>query len=262
MTNTFFEHHIFYVAARISVEIPNARSIGTGFFYDALIQDGTNRSLRLLISNKHVFLNPRGRLTVSLNRQRDDGSPDLGNVIEFDQIGFEDHYFSHPDPQIDLACVNAYGTVQADAFYKFLNDDFLTPIDYGKVTPGNDVIFVGYPDNRYDVVNNLPLIRKGWIASMPDVDFNGKGQIVIDAQIFPGSSGSPVFVPWDGRYSLLGVVSQTMIRDSKLQVLQANTPQIGIKEILGLGIIIKQRHVQELIDFAVGEYIRRTSHGA
>lgn len=94
---------------------------------------------------------------------------------------------------------------------------------------------------------------------MPNVDFNGKGQIIIDAQIFPGSSGSPVFVAWDGKYSLLGVVSRTMLRDSKLQILQVNTLQFGVKEILGLGIVVKQRHVQELIDYAVKEYIQRNS---
>ena len=70
---------------------------------------------------------------------------------------------------------------------------------------------------------------------MPNVDFNGKGQIVIDAQIFPGSSGSPVFVDWDGKYSLLGIVSQTMIRHSQLQTLPANVPQVGVEQTLGLG---------------------------
>ena len=56
MAEQFFEHQIAYITARIEVRLCNANSIGTGFFYNALIQDGTNRSLRLLISNKHVFL--------------------------------------------------------------------------------------------------------------------------------------------------------------------------------------------------------------
>ncbi len=92
---------------------------------------------------------------------------------------------------------------------------------------------------------------------MPNVDFNGRGQIVIDAQIFNGSSGSPVFVDWDGEYKLLGVVSQTIIRHSQLQTLPVNMPSVGVEQILGLGIVIKQRHVQELIDHAVKEHIRR-----
>ena len=70
------------------------------------------------------------------------------------------------------------------------------------------------------------------------------------------------FVAWDGKYSLLGVVSETMIRDSQLEILQTNMPLVGVKQILGLGIVVKQRHVQELINYAVNEHIQRTSLGS
>ena len=259
MAEQFFEHQIAYITARVEIKLSDINSIGTGFFYLALLNDGTNRSVTLLISNRHVFLDPKARLIISLNRKKEGNTPEFGNVITFDQVGFEDGYVAHPDSEVDLACVNVGGITHTDAFYRNLGNDLLKPIDYEKVAVGSEIIFVGYPQNRYDVVNNLPLIRKGWIASMPNVDFNGKGQIVIDAQIFQGSSGSPVFVHWDGEYSLLGVVSQTMIRHSQLQTLPANMPQVGIEQILGLGIVIKQRHVQELIDHAVKEFIQRTS---
>ena len=261
-----FEHQIAYIAARITIEIPNSRpSIGTGFFYLAPLNDETNRSITLLISNKHVFLgsesrlNPMTKWTISLNRKKTDNTPEFGNIIPFTQVGFGDQYFAHPDQDVDLACINVSRITHTDAFHKHVHDDLLKPIDYEKVVPGSDVIFVGYPESRYDTVNNLPLIRKGSIASMPSVDFNGRGQIVIDAQIFPGSSGSPVFVHWNGEYSLLGVVSQTMIRHSQLQTLPANIPLVGVEQILGLGIVVKQRHVRELINYAVNEFVRRTS---
>ena len=93
---------------------------------------------------------------------------------------------------------------------------------------GSDVIFVGYPTGYYDVANNLPLLRRGVIASVPNVDFNGKGEIVIDAQIFPGSSGSPVFVAQGNRYLLLGVVSDAVTIDSELRILPTNIPQVGV----------------------------------
>ena len=260
MAQPTFEHQIAYVTAKIDIEPPNSsRTLGTGFFYSASLNGDTDRSIILLISNKHVFGNPEGRLIVSLNRAKEDNTPDFGNIMTFDQIGFKDAYFSHPNPEIDLACINVSGIARMGVFYMHLNDTLLKPIDHEKVALGSDVIFVGYPENRYDVVNNLPLIRKGSIASMPNVDFNGKGQIVIDAQIFPGSSGSPVFVDWDGKYSLLGVVSQTMIRHSQLQTLPANVPQVGVEQMLGLGIVIKQKHVWELIDYTVIEYMRKTS---
>lgn len=262
MAEQYFEHQIAYITARITVKTPNVDSIGTGFFYLAPLNNGTNRSIMLLISNRHVLLDGKGRLTINLNRKKEDSTPDFGNIRTFDQVGFESGYFAHPDPEVDLACLNVPGITRTDAFYKYLDDRVLKSIDYEKVAPGSEVIFVGYPQGLYDPVNYLPIIRRGFIASVPDVDFNGKGQIVIDAQIFPGSSGSPVFVAWDGKYSLLGVVSETMIRDSQLEILQTNMPPVGIKQILGLGIVVKQRHVQELINHTVKEFVRRTSQGA
>ena len=263
-----FQHYIPYTTAKIDIEPPNApKSIGTGFFYHTPLNDGSEYGITLLISNKHVFEDPQGKLIVTLNRKNEnnkravDATPKFGDTLTFKMTGFDSLYFAHPDQEVDLACVNVSGITHTDAFYHFLFKEFLTPIDHNRVAVGSEVIFVGYPENRYDVVNNLPLIRKGSIASMPDIDFNGKGQIVIDAQIFPGSSGSPVFVEWGDKWSLLGVVSQTMIREAQLQTLPTNV-QLGVQQILGLGIVIKQRHVQELIDHAVKEQIRRAPPGS
>ena len=283
MTRQFFEHRIPYLTTRIELESYNETYIGTGFFYEAPISlgDGVDRAKLFLISNRHVFLDsegrfdPKGKVTISLNRKKEDGVPDYGNIIEdiidFNGINYKTLYFSHPNPDVDLACIDVSRFTHTDAYVTSIDDNILKPINYDKVAVGSEVIFVGYPDGRYDTVNNLPLIRKGWIASMPNVDFNGRGQVVIDAQIFQGSSGSPVFVDWDGKYSLLGVVSQTMVCDSELQTLPTNIPWsevveesqaeeiLGVEEALGLGIVIKQRHVQELIDYTVAEVIRRVS---
>ena len=260
MAQLGFEHSIAYITAKINIQRPDSTiSIGTGFFYHAPLNDGTGRSITLLISNKHVFGNPIGRLIISLNRRKEDGTPEFGHIVTFDQAGFANAYFAHPNPDVDLACVNASGVTRTHAFYLTLSDTFLKPIDYEQVTLASNVIFAGYPENRYDIVNNLPLIRSGTIASMPTVNFNGKGQIVIDAQIFPGSSGSPVFVAWEGQYSLLGVVSETLIRHSQLQTLPVNVPTVGVQQILGLGIVVKQEFVRELIDFTVREFLRTST---
>ena len=260
MAQSSFEHQIAYITTKIDVEPPNApKSIGTGFFYHAPLNDGTDNAITLLISNKHVFGNPTGRLKVSLNRRKEDNTPDLGNIRTINQVGFEGEYFAHPAPAVDLACVNFTKFIDTDTCFHCLSDDFLTPINYEKIAIGSDVIFVGYPEGFYDNVNNLPLLRRGVIASVPNVDFKGKGQIVIDAQIFPGSSGSPVFAHWDNKYSLLGVISDTVLIDSELQILPTNMSRVGVQQVLGLGIVIKQEHVRKLIDYAVQEFIRRTS---
>lgn len=260
MSKKHFEHHIAHIAVRITIEAPNNRgtSIGSGFLYQAPVNDGAGHII-LLVSNKHVFIDPTGILRISLNRKKEDGNPNFGNINNFEDINFQDAYYEHPDPNVDLACVNVSGISYKDVFYKTLNSNFLNEIDYDFVAQGTEVIFVGYPANRYDVVNNLPLVRKGVIASVPEVDFNGRGQIVIDAQVYQGSSGSPVFVAVNGNYLLLGVVSETMIRHSQLQTLPSTISNMGVQEILGLGIVVKQRHVKELIDYAVKEWIQRKS---
>lgn len=257
MTGPSFEHDISFITARITVQArgSSAGSMGTGFFYQASLGDGSDRSLTLLISNKHVFCDPAAVLTITLNEKDAEGLPAYGTTKTFVTDNFSSIYFEHPDPEVDLACVNASGVSHNNAYYQNLSSDFLDPIDYSKIVPSQTVIFVGYPDNRFDVVHNLPLVRSGSIASLPSVDFNGKGQIVIDAQVFQGSSGSPVFASYDGRYYLLGVIAETMIRHSMLQTIASNLGGVGVQQILGLGIAIKQRHVKELIEYAVASFV-------
>ena len=257
MVGQSFNHNAAYTAVRVQIEVPdeheNRVSAGTGFFYLAnfTTNDGVARSNLLLISNKHVLCDGNGAMTVRLNKKKQDGTPDYGRAIKFTYPGFGVSYFAHPDESVDLASVDVSQFTHTDAYIGHITENFLAPIDYEKVALGNDVLFVGYPNDRYDIVNNLPLVRKGTLASMPNIDFNGRGELVIDAQVFPGSSGSPVFVNWDGRYRLLGVIAKTMLRNAANKASAQPADQI-----LGLGIVIKQRHIRELIDYTKGEMIR------
>ena len=112
-------------------------------------------------------------------------------------------------------------------------------------------------------VRHCVLIRTGIIASNPKADFNGVAEFIIDAQVFPGSSGSPVFIDLtfedikngnmvlggQRKIKLLGIVAATMIRDNKLQVLETTDDEKkGIKETIGLGIVFKAPLIKELID--------------
>ena len=249
MTAEYFNHQAAYTAVRISIEKPANGGTqiitGTGFFYLASIQlsEEETRSKLLLISNKHVLEEGLGTLTLTMNRKKDDGTPDYGVQRTFSFDGFANLYTGHPDKDVDLACVDVSSITHGDACIKYLDGKFLMPISYERVALGSDVLFVGYPNDYYDTTNNLPLVRKGTLASMPDIDFRGQGHLVVDAQVFGGSSGSPVFVAWDGKYRLLGVISATR---------EGHTPS-GFPAVLGLGLVIKQRHVQELIDHTVGK---------
>ena len=243
------EQQVSYGTVRIVTQL---KGMGTGFFHviSYMSDNGTESKSLLLISNKHVFYEPEDRdkiaakpsreITIEINKRREDGSPIFGDT---QRVIFELHrsplYIEHPNPSIDLACLNVSmltnETHHGRLYIKHLTDDFLKPLDYHKVAPGRDVLFVGYPGDRYDVVNNLPLVRKGSLASIPYIDFCGNKELVIDAGAFPGSSGSPVFVSFDGTYALLGVLTRTLELERERK-----------KDYLGLGVVLKQELVKEL----------------
>lgn len=253
-----FEHHTCYLTARIAATTSTGiGTIGTGFLYRVEFP-GTGRFSLLLISNRHVLSDPAGTVTVSFNRKTAKDRPDFGNVKEFVWgPNLTPNYFAHPDEDVDLACLNVSSVAEEPIFYKTLSDLFLEPVDLSALAPSTAVQFVGYPDGRFDIRNNLPLIRTGSVASLPEVDFNGKPHIVIDAQVFPGSSGSPVFVAVGAQMRLLGVVSETMIRYNELQTITTGTA-VGVQQMLGLGLVIKQAKVRELIEHvsaAVGQIL-------
>ena len=56
----------------------------------------------------------------------------------------------------------------------------------------DDVIIAGYPRGYYDEKNVFPIVKSGIIASRWNKNFNANPYFLIDAKLFPGSSGSLV----------------------------------------------------------------------
>ncbi|MBS4059208.1 MAG: trypsin-like peptidase domain-containing protein [Bacteroidetes bacterium] len=250
-----FEEQVFFTTARITspTNLGLGSSVGTGFLIQAPLNDEEKRNVILLISNKHVFVNPKGNINFNFNRKTADGKPDFGNVQSFTAADFASIYTEHPDQNVDLACINASNISQPEynIYHRALTPDLISEFDEDLLIPGLDVWFIGYPENRFDTVNNLPLLRRGYISSLPKIDFNNKKQFVIDAQVFQGSSGSPVFAPIKGKFRLIGVVTETMIKHGKLQAIPAFQAALGVQQILGLGLVIKATQIKELVNLAV-----------
>ena len=66
-----------------------------------------------------------------------------------------------------------------------------TVLDIGLV---EEILFVGYPSGISDQFHNLPVARRGITATPASVDYEGRPVFLIDASVYPGSSGSPVFI--------------------------------------------------------------------
>ena len=59
----------------------------------------------------------------------------------------------------------------------------------------------------YDQVNLIPITRTGMTATPLQLDYDGRPSFLIDASVFPGSSGSPVFVYKSGKLGA-GITTQ------------------------------------------------------
>lgn len=243
----------------VRIEVTNSSrpgaSVGTGFIVSAPVPGVEGKSYLFLVSNKHVFKDPDHQISLIFTKNSQGGvDPSLGELTRISQFNFSKGYVEHPDPKIDLACVNmsSFGEPELGLYFRHYPHDQLGSGGHLPISVGHDVFFIGYPENRFDVTHNLPLLRKGCIASAPNVDFNGEKQFLIDAHVFQGSSGSPVLAAVDGEYKIVGVISQTMIRNSMVQAIPVGTAP-GVQQFIGLGIILKVSLVHELLEHAANQ---------
>ncbi|TGL61532.1 serine protease [Leptospira ognonensis] len=253
-----FEEEVFYSTVRVAINTSQGASIGTGFIAEIYLGDKNNNKLTLLISNKHVFHDPANHIFLNFHKlDPDDGGPLLGEFVSIEQQDFSHVYWSHPNPNIDLACINISSlTHRNDIHFKNIPTSMFATFDEDDLIPGASIWFVGYPENRFDVINNLPLLRRGYISSVPRFDFNGEKQFIVDAQVYPGSSGSPCFAFVNGSYKLLGIVTATMIKHEMLQSLPSNS-NLGIHQTLGLGIVLKTTLLEELFSLVRNDTVQK-----
>lgn len=251
-----FQEQIFFATVRITIStnIGKGASIGTGFLYQVPVSK--DKHCILLVSNRHVYGDPTKPIQLVFHQRdnTDPTRPKLGATVILADTKFESVFTGHPDPAVDLACINISKIGQHDPpiFYKNLTDELMPDFKHELLLPGNDVWFVGYPENRFDTSNNLPVLRRGYIASIPKVDFEGRAEFLIDAQVFPGSSGSPVFTALGNKFKLIGVVSQTMIKNEQIQAIPTGR-FLGVQQILGLGIVLKASLLTSLFEAATHE---------
>ena len=82
--------------------------------------------------------------------------------------------------------------LEKKVFYRSLSRENL--VDFQTEEAIQDIMMVGYPMGIADEENNLPVVRKGITSSHIRSNFQKKPEVLIDAAVFPGSSGSPVFL--------------------------------------------------------------------
>lgn len=243
-------------------------STGTGFFYAIRLE---GKHIPLIITNKHVVKDSlTGKLRFTLKNQS--GEPDYGNHFDCQITEFQDAWTNHPDPDVDL-CAMPIAEIQKLTLQETSKEPFYIPVDSDYIPSLTDideligmeeVKMIGYPNGIWDEVNNLPIYRKGVLASDIKHDWNGKKEFIVDLSVFPGSSGSPVFLideiifktkkginMGSTRIKLLGIIYAVFKYTVEGKVeripIPVNEKTIAISEIPNnLGVVIKS---ERLVDF-------------
>ncbi len=266
-----------------TLRIETDRSIGTGFIvsYSWPNQSsGDELTGMFLISNKHVVGDSTcGRFTLT-RTCKDDSDLTLGNhdIVDID-AGFWRYWMHHPAVDVDVAALplnpifNSMDDMGSSVFFKcFSPADFPSADTLEELDSLEEVVFVGYPNNVYDRTNNLPVFRKGITATPANVDYEGKPVFLIDASVFPGSSGSPVFIynvgSWNKRSGavlgservvFLGVLAAVLYRneDGIIEFVEAPTshvPVVKTKEMIDLGVVYKARTILETLEHGLRQF--------
>jgi hypothetical protein len=262
------DKELFFCTTRIEAKSADGKqtSTGTGFILQHKIDEQHN--VPFIVTCRHVI---NGFATAAVSFvQIKNGKPDLGNKCEV-TIPIQRLVFYDPNPQIDLALIpfvpilSYFSSVGQTPFYRALSEDLIpseaAADDLSAIQP---VVFVGYPSGMRDETNLLPIARRGFTASPYIVDFNALPLFLVDANVFPGSSGSPVMVLDQGAFSskgglamgsrayFLGLVSSAYFQpvDGELQFKPMPSqfvPVVTEQRYLNLGGVIKAKAILNTI---------------
>lgn len=227
----------------------NSQFSGTGFFYS--FQE-SGKLVPLIISNKHVLCNSKflqfDFAVADVQHQRMAAPAETVQINE-GQLPI----YSHPDPDVDLAAIPLAPilreTTQSgrEIYNVLLNEEnFPSEDNASNLKISTNVIMIGYPNGLMDDYNNLPISRRGFLATEYIQDYQGKSDFVVDIAAFGGSSGSPVFS-----------ISDQIVADQNGNPVFLREPIISLIGVLRAGPIMKEYgeiiSVEEPTNFLVSE---------
>ena len=267
---------IVFCTTRINVDRnDDCETFGTGSFY--LYKD------RLyLVTNKHVLENAE-KVEFKVFTEDKYGELDYGSLatMRLDSDFLQKKSCGHPSENVDIQVVDLLDCQLDKEPGRRL---FITAIEESLIPDQNGledlfsierVVFVGYPNSMWDEVNHLPIIRSGTTASLLTKDFNGEPKFLIDASVFQGSSGSPVFINDDGSYIdrkgsyfggsrtlFLGVISGVYAetKQAEIEIIPAptaNSSVVNVEQVLNLGVVEKAKTVQETVELCYNKIMKK-----
>lgn len=259
---------LFFVTCRIEALIAGRWSLGTGFFYSVPTVEG---EAEFIVTNRHVVEGASDIRATFVNAPPvgDSVHVKLGKAFQVEVPNFQLYQTRfHPNPDIDVAVIplpDIRAVVTRNGMHIF--GQFITPaISYGveaeiELDALEELVFIGYPNGLHDEVHYLPVLRRGTTATPIEVDHGGEPKFLMDAAVFPGSSGSPVFIYNNGivptrdgnvrlasRIAFVGILAAGPTRVVFGEIENINLA-LGVKldELIGIGIVYKAEVIDEIV---------------
>lgn len=261
---------LFFTTVRVDTLAQDGNSgSGTAFFFSYKRGETT---FPFVVTNKHVVSGMREGALSFMRRQ--DQTPQLGQGFRLRIDDWQQAWFGHPSPEIDIA-ICPFAPLEShikqqhglDLFYRYVSDEMIPTVEQAATLDALEpVTFIGYPNGIWDSKNLLPIARRGMTASPIAVDFENTPRFLIDASVFGGSSGSPVFLLSQGMYTnktggtvlgsrllFVGVIAAVFFRTQLNQIVSVPIPtqvqpMAKQQEMLDLGIVFKARTVVETVE--------------
>ena len=197
---------------------------GTGFIFSLQDENDSSKTIPLLITNFHVLKDiEHGMFELCTQK---DGIPqkEKGIRISFDASTIQNNKLG----ELDLVAIPIAATLNAitdNVFYKSISQDIIPDAKQrDSFSALEEITFIGYPSGLYDSYNKTSIIRRGITATPLWNNYQNTPTFLIDANVFPGSSGSPIFVLNQGSYAttngitigsrlfFVGIVTETLVR--------------------------------------------------
>ena len=190
---------------RIDTEIKGGRvGGGTGFITS---YNHDNKVGNFLVTNRHVVADAT-RIKLEFLTKSDGKKPHVAKKIALGTSDPSRAFVFHNDPNVDIAVMpftpigEKYFKEGTPLRYRTIPSDIYLTRSQSKTIPAiEEIVVIGYPRLLRDEQTLTPIARKGITATPVDQDFHGFRGFLIDAAIFEGSSGSPVFIYNVGSYS-------------------------------------------------------------
>jgi len=173
------------------------RPIGTGFWVAVPAKDEQQGLFCYVVTAKHV-INGLESVLLRLNLTHPDQPSGFAKI---NLTTGNNTPILHSNPAVDIVVIPFAPPADAGVDFKVLQKEMFATSDFRKretVSEGDEVFFTGLMPQVYGTLRNTPVVRYGRIALMTDEPFvtqDGKANyIYIEANSYPGNSGSPVFL--------------------------------------------------------------------